>query len=70
VPAWAKNEADRRHALSWLSEKRRRANRKQWIGWGVGWFLSLIVMSFAVYNRWLAIQEDRPNSSLQAQGST
>jgi hypothetical protein len=61
VPAWAKNEADRRHALSWLSEKRRRANRKQWIGWGVGWFLSLIVIGFAVYNRWLAIQEDRPN---------
>jgi hypothetical protein len=61
VPAWAKNEADRRHALSWLSEKRRRANRKQWIGWSVGWFLSLVVIGFAVYNRWLAIQEDRPN---------
>jgi hypothetical protein len=61
VPVWAGREDARQHALSWLREKRSREKRKAWISWGIGWFLSLIVIGFAVYNRWLAIQEDRPN---------
>jgi hypothetical protein len=46
--------------VSWLSEKRSRASRKQWIGWGVGWILSLIVIGIAAYNLHLTLSADRP----------
>lgn len=60
VPVWAGDEAARRHAVSWLTEKRSREKRKVWIGWGIGWGLSLIVIGIAVYNLCLTKQADRP----------
>jgi hypothetical protein len=60
VPVWAGNEEARQHAVSWLREKRTREKRKVWIGWGIGWFLSSIVIGFAVYNLRLTIKADTP----------
>jgi hypothetical protein len=34
----------------WLRENRRREKRKNWTAWGIGWSLSLIVISIAGYN--------------------
>ena len=60
VPAWAGNEDARRYALFWLIDKRRREKRKVWIGWSVGWGLSLIVICIAIYNVFITKQADRP----------
>jgi hypothetical protein len=50
----------RNEALAWLAEKRKHERRKVWIGWGIGWGLSLIVISIALYNVFITKQTDSP----------
>jgi hypothetical protein len=60
VPVWAGKEDDRQHALAWLRETRNREKRKVWIGWGIGWGLSLIVIGIALYNLFATRHADKP----------
>jgi hypothetical protein len=56
VPAWAGKEDERQHALSWLREKRKRANWKV----SIAPALTLIVIGIASSNLILTIRANRP----------
>jgi hypothetical protein len=63
VPAWAGKEDERQYALSWLREKRKRANWKIWIAPA----LTSIVIGIASSNLILTIRANRPElASTQA----